>query len=317
MARYLLSRLLQAAFVLLVMTFVMFNLIGLMPGDPVENMMEGNPTMSPEAIATMREMYGTGTSIFVRYWNWMQAALTGDFGYSSLYFKPVFVVLVPAILQTLKLMVATLVVAIPLATVLGAISARKPNGKLDNVISFFSFAAISVPGFWLALVLMIVFSVQLGWLPTSGRSLSAEPSFWEEVRHLIMPVTVLTCYFIGPPLRYMRASMIETMNSDYIRTARAKGLSENEVLFGHGLRNALIPMVTVIALSFGSLFSGALVIEAIFGILGMGKLIFDGIRHLDFNLALVALLLATVVTLLANLVADLAYAVLDPRISLK
>lgn len=180
----------------------------------------------------------------------------------------------------------------------------------------FSFASISLPNFWVSLLLIILFSVKLGWLPASGTPLSATPTALEQVRHMILPVAVLAMFQVGPLVRYVRASMIETLSADFVRTARAKRLGEGSVMIGHALRNALIPMVTVLALSFGSLFSGALVVETILGMLGMGKMIYDAIGNIDFNLALVGLLLATIVTLLSNLLADLAYALLDPRITL-
>jgi len=317
MLRYTISRLLQAVLVMFVMSLLLFMLIGLMPGDPVENMLEGNPSLTPETMAQMRELYGLDQPLYSRYGHWFYSALHGDLGYSSVYFRPVLEVLAPAIWQTAKLLVATELISIPLAMLLGAIAARKPGGSTDTFVSLFAFASISLPSFWISLILIIVFAVKLGWLPAGGAPLMSEAPLAEQLYHMILPVTVLTFFHVGPLVRYVRASMIETLNSDFIRTARATGLSERTVIMRHALRNALIPMVTVLALSFGSLFSGALVVETIFGMLGMGKVIYDAISNLDFNLALVGLLLATVVTLLSSLLADLAYAWLDPRITLK
>lgn len=298
------------------MSFMLFVIIGLMPGDPLENMFEGNPSLTPELMAQMRELYGVDQPLFTRYWNWVTTAAQGDLGYSSLYFRPVLVVLFPAMIQTAKLLGLTLLVSVPLAMTLGAIAARKPNGIVDSIIGVFSFAAISLPNFWVSLLFIMLFSVTLGWLPASGSPMSDDASLWVRLRHLILPVAVLVMFHVGPLIRYVRASMIETLSADFVRTARAKGLNENAVLIRHALRNALIPMVTVLALSFGHLFSGALVIETIFGMLGMGKMIFDAIANVDFNLALVGLLLAIVVVLISNLIADLGYAFLDPRITL-
>jgi len=317
MLRYTISRLLQAVIVILVMSLLLYMLIGLMPGDPVENMLEGNPSLTPAVVAQMRALYGVDQPLYIRYGHWLYSALQGDFGYSSVYFRPVLVVLGPAVLQTAKLLVATQVISIPLAMFLGALAARKPGGWMDNFVSLFAFASISLPGFWTSLILIIVFAVKLGWLPASGTPLMTDAALSQQLLHMILPVTVLTFFHVGPLVRYVRASMIETLNSDFIRTARAKGLSETTVLVRHALRNALIPLVTVLALSFGTLFSGALVVETIFGMLGMGKVIYDAISNIDFNLALVGLLLATIVTLLSSLLADLAYAWLDPRIVLK
>lgn len=317
MLRYTFFRIVQAAFVMFVMTILLFLLINLMPGDPVDNMLEGNPSLTAESAQRIRELYGAGVPLPIRYWNWLTAAVQGNFGYSSLYFRPVGEVLAPALGQTLKLMIATIVLSVPLAMLLGSLAALRPGGWLDNAISFTAFASISLPNFWLSLVLIIVFAVQLGWLPASGTPLVTNPSMWLQVYHLILPVMVLTMFFVGPLVRYVRASMIETLSSDFVRTARSKGLSETQVIVKHALRNALIPMVTVLALGFGALFSGSLIVETIFGVLGMGKMIFDAIRYVDFNLALIGLLLATLVTLISNLLADLAYAWLDPRIALK
>jgi peptide/nickel transport system permease protein len=316
MLRYAFSRMAQAVLVVVVMSFLLFVLIGLMPGDPLENMFEGNPSMTPELMAQMRELYGVDLPIWTRYANWAREAVTGDLGYSSLYFRPVLDVLWPAMIQTAKLLALTLLISVPLAMTLGTIAARRPNGFLDSAIGVFSFAAISLPNFWVSLLLIILFAVNLGWLPASGTPMDRNATLVEELRHLILPVTVLVMFHVGPLIRYVRAAMIETLSADFVRTARAKGLDERTVLTRHALRNALIPMVTVLALSFGHLFSGALVIETIFGMLGMGKMIFDAIANVDYNLALVGLLLAIIVVLISNLIADLGYAVLDPRITL-
>jgi peptide/nickel transport system permease protein len=315
MLRYMMKRSAEALFVVLLMSFLLYNLIGLMPGDPIDIMLEGNPSVTPEVMARMRALYGLDQPLLLRYWHWLTAALRGDLGYSNIYFRPVFDVLGPALVQTVQLMLVTLLLAVPLSLLLGAIAARRPNGWLDNAISFVAFASISSPVFWLALVFIIVFAVNLRWFPAGG--IPDTDGFWDTVVHLVLPVTTLTMFSFGQFIRYVRGSMIETLNADFIRTARAKGLDEGVVMTRHALRNALIPMVTVLALSFGSLFSGALVVETMFGVLGMGKAIYDAILGKDFNVALVGLLLATVVTLFANLLADLAYAWLDPRITLE
>jgi peptide/nickel transport system permease protein len=174
-----------------------------------------------------------------------------------------------------------------------------------------------VPVFWLALVMILLFSVTLHWLPASGTSTLGDGGFTDQLRHLAMPVVTLALATAGQFTRYVRASMIETLRLDYVRTARAKGADERRVVLVHAFRNALIPVVTVIALSFGTLFSGALITETMFAQPGMGKMIYDAILGNDYNLALVGLLFATFVTLISNLIADLAYGWLDPRIVLQ
>jgi peptide/nickel transport system permease protein len=225
-------------------------------------------------------------------------------------------VLLPALWTTCKLMLISFVISVILALILGILAALKPGGIVDGFVSLFAFAGISVPVFWLALMMILVFAVKLHWLPASGISNIDDGGFLDHARHLIMPVTTLALANTGGFTRFVRASVIETLHMDHIRTARAKGNSEYRVLLVHTLRNAMIPVLTVMALSFGTLFSGALLTETMFAQPGMGKMIYDAILSNDFNLALSGLLFATLVTLLSNLAADIAYGWLDPRIKL-
>jgi peptide/nickel transport system permease protein len=316
MARFILRRSLQALLVLLVMSFVIYSLIGLMPGDPLDLMIQSNPGATPEVVARLRAIYGLDQPMMLRYAHWLWAALHGDLGYSRTHSQPVMVVLLPALWTTCKLMLISFVIAVVLSLILGIWAALRPGGWVDGLVSLAAFAGISVPVFWLALMMILIFAVRLHWLPASGISNVGDGSFTDHVRHLIMPVTTLALANTGGFTRFVRASMIETLRMDHIRTARAKGNDESRVVLIHALRNALIPVVTVMALSFGTLFSGALLTETMFAQPGMGKMIYDSILSNDFNLALSGLLFATLVTLLSNLVADLAYGWLDPRISL-
>jgi len=316
MTRFVFRRLGQALIVLLVMSFVIYGLIGLMPGDPIDTMMAGNPGMTPEIAAQMRKIYGLDQPLVLRYGHWMADAVHGDFGFSRTHSVPVLEVLGPALLQTSKLMLVSFVLSVVIALVFGVAAALRPGGALDNTVSLLAFAGISVPVFWLALVMILLFSVTLHWLPASGTQTLEGGGFVDQFRHLLMPVVTLALATAGHFTRYVRASMIETLRLDYVRTARAKGADETRVVLIHAFRNALIPVVTVIALSFGSLFSGALITETMFAQPGMGKMIYDAILGNDYNLALVGLLFATFVTLISNLIADLAYGWLDPRIVL-
>ncbi|NQV84112.1 MAG: ABC transporter permease [Rhodospirillales bacterium] len=317
MTRFLFHRFWQSALVLVVMSFVIYSLIGLMPGDPVDLMITADPKITPEDAARLRSLYGLDRPIVERYGNWLSAALSGDFGFSRLYARPVTEVLGPAIANTVALLGLSLGLALLIALPAGVVAAYRPYSRLDYSINMFAFAGISMPPFWLALLLIIVFAVGLGILPAGGMGTDGDGGLWENARYLVLPVTSLTIASIGGHTRYMRASMIETLRQDYIRTARATGASEARVVFGHALRNALIPVVTIIALDFGYLFSGALITETIFAWPGMGRLIFDSIMGNDFNLALVALLLATILTLVGNFLADVAYVWLDPRVSFR
>ena len=317
MTHFLLHRFWQSALVLVVMSFAVYSLIGLMPGDPVDLMITADPKITPEDAARLRELYGLDQPIIERYGNWLSAALRGDFGYSRLYARPVMEVLGPAIANTVTLLGLSLGLALLIALPAGIAAAYRPYSRLDYSINMAAFAGISVPPFWLALMLIIGFAVILGVLPAGGIGSAGDGGIWDNARYLVLPVVSLTIASIGGHTRYMRASMIETLRQDYIRTARATGAGEMRVVFGHALRNAMIPVVTIIALDFGSLFSGALITETIFAWPGMGRLIFDSIMGNDFNLALVALLLATVLTLIGNFLADVAYVWLDPRVSFR
>ena len=317
MFKFIASRLLQSALVLLVMSFIIYGLIGLMPGDPIDIMVNSNPGYTAQDIARLRAQYGLDQPLTTRYWNWLQDAATLDFGYSRTYSQPVMVVMVPALVQTAKLVGVSFLVFTVVALTLGVIAALAKGTALDRFINLLAFAGISVPVFFLALMLIYFFAVRLGWLPASGMfTIGGEGGLADSTKYLVLPVLTLTAAFAGRFTRFTRASMVEVMRMDYIRTARAKGAGKVRVVFKHALRNALIPVVTVLALSFGALLGGALITETMFAQRGMGKLIYDAIMGNDFNLALMGLLFATAATLVSNLVADIAYAWLDPRISL-
>lgn len=316
MLAFLTRRLLGMAVVLTVMSFIVFMLIGLMPGDPIDIMIASNPDLTPADGERLKRLHGLDLPLWERYANWLGGVFTGDLGFSRTYNRPVMEILLPRLGNTVILLGLSSVVAILVAIPLGVIAATRPQSRLDGAINLFCFAGISVPPFWLALVFIMVFAVALGWLPAGGMG-PADAGFFAGVKFLILPVATLTIASLAGYTRFARAAMIEVLRQDYIRTARAKGLGPRRTLFGHGLRNAMLPLTTIIALDFGTLFSGALITETMFGYLGMGKLIYDSILGNDFNLALVGLLLATLVVLIGNFLADIAYAVLDPRISFR
>ena len=317
MTRYVMGRLVESVIVLVIMSFVIYALIGLMPGDPIDLMIQSDPRLTPADAARLRAVYGLDKPLVERYLHWATAALSGDFGHSRLYVRPVLEVMPDFLLNTFNLMGLTFVISIVIAVPVGVYAALRQHSAGDYAINLACFAGISVPIFWLALMLIILFAVLIPVLPASGVSSIGGGGFLDHARHLVLPVVTLTIFSVGSYTRFMRASTIEVMRQDYIRTAFAKGASRNRVVLRHALRNALLPVVTIIALSFGTLFSGALITETMFAYPGMGKLIYDSIMGNDFNMALVALLFATLVTLLANLAADIAYAWLDPRISYK
>jgi len=313
MLRFLLRRLSESLIVLLVMSFIIYALLGLMPGDPIDLMIAANPELTSADAQRLKALYGLDLPIHERYLTWLGQALGGDLGFSRLHRQPVMDILLPRLWNSVQLMGLGFFLAAALSIPLGIWAALKPRSPRDHAINFVAFAGISVPPFWLAIMLIMIFSVWLGWLPASGMGQAGDPA--SRLQHLVLPVLAMTLLTVGGIVRFMRGSMIEALRQDYIRTARAKGLSQRGVVYGHGLRNAMIPVVTILALNFGTLFSGALITETMFGWLGMGKTIYDAILGNDFNLALVGLLFATLTTLLANLLADLCYAWLDPRVS--
>jgi peptide/nickel transport system permease protein len=278
-------------------------------------MVQSDPNLTPADAARLKALYGLDKPITERYGNWLGAAAQGDFGYSRIHNRPVLEILGPRLWNTVILMGLAMIVSLALAVPIGVFSALRPYSWADYAINFVALGGISVPVFWLALMLIVLFSVVLGWLPAGGMGMAGEAGFWEQARHLVLPVVTLSVATVGGLTRFVRASMMEVMREDYIRTARAKGLPGRVVVFKHALRNAMIPVVTILALSFGSLFSGALITETMFSYLGMGKLIYDSIIGNDYNMALVSLLFATGLVLASNMAADLCYGWLDPRVS--
>lgn len=317
MIRFLASRFLQIVIVLLVMSAAIYLLLGLMPGDPVDLMVSGDPNLTAADAARLKALYGLDRPIHERYLAWLSGAVGGEFGYSRLYARPVLDVLGPPLANTLILMGVGFVIAVAIAVPVGILAALRPYSAADYAVNFVCFAGISVPPFWLALLLIMLFAVTLGWLPASAVPLDAQVGLLEHARHLVLPVATLALLRAGGITRYVRASMRETLRHDFIRTARAKGVSGGRLVVRHALRNAMIPVVTILALDAGALFSGALITEVMFGFPGMGKLLYDAVMGNDYNLALIGLLLATLVTMLANFGADLTYVALDPRVSLE
>ncbi len=315
MIRFAAIRLIEIAVVLVLLSFAIYVLIGLMPGDPIDLMRSADPHMTAADIAHLKAVYGLDRPLLARYLAWATGALAGNLGYSRLFAEPVLTALLPRLGNSLVLMGSSFVLALLIALVLGSLAARRPGSRLDEAINLLCFAGVSLPTFWLALVLILVFAAGLGWLPASGVATAGIGGLGDRLRHLVLPVATLTAASVGGYTRYVRAAMLEALAQDHIRTARAKGASEVRIIVHHALRGALVPVTTILALSFGSLVSGALVTETMFAYPGMGKLIFDAVMGNDYNLALAGLLLAAVVTMAANLAADLAYGWLDPRVT--
>lgn len=323
MTNYILRRLLQTAVVIVLISFVCFYLMSLMPGDPVDIMVSSNPKITAEDVIRLKKLYGLDQPVTTRYANWVGNILHGDLGYSRTYRVPVEEIMGPRLLNTFWLSLASLTLSLLIALPLGIYSALKPGSKFDYFVNFFSFAGISIPSFWLALVLIIVFAVKFPLLPAGGtmtitdENLSFWAQFTDRIQYLILPVLSLSIQQIGRFSRFARSTMVEVMRNDFIRTAKAKGLDRQAVIWKHGFRNALIPLITILALSFSSLFSGAILTETVFAYQGVGKLVYDSIVGNDYNVAMISFVISVSMVLIANFIADILYGVADPRITYK
>lgn len=317
MTRHLAARLFQAALVLAAMSVVVHGLMGLMPGDPIDLMIASDPHLTADDARRLKSLYGLDQSWSQRYLGWAGQMVQGNLGYSRLFAKPVVEAMAPALGNSLLLMVAAQAMALAVAVPLGIWAAIRPRSAVDHGVNLLSFASASLPTFWLGLMLMVVFAVILGWLPAGGtQSLDGGGGLADRLRHLALPASTLALASLGQYARHTRAAMLAEAAQDYIRTARAKGCGPWRLVVGHQWRNALLPLITLLGLELGNVFSGALITETVFGWPGMGKLIADAVMGNDFNLALTALLLATAMTLLGSILADLAAAWADPRVRL-
>jgi peptide/nickel transport system permease protein len=309
---YLVGRWLQLVPTLALASILIFGIISLAPGDPVR--MKIGLEATPEQVAAERERLGLDKPLPVRYVVWLSDIAHLDLGVSLLNSRPVTGLIAEAFPNTLRLALTAFVISLLIGLPLGCLAALHHNGRADALITALNSLGLAIPSFWLGLMLILLFAVSLQWLPPSGVGNPGQP-WYLSLQFLILPTVTIALGNLSVFSRFVRSAMLEVLNADYVRTARAKGLREPTVLGRHALRNALIPVVTVLALSFGNLFSGALITETMFAYPGMGKLIYDSILGNDFNLALAGLLLATVMVLLGNLAADIAYAAIDPRIT--
>jgi len=290
-------------------------MLGLMPGDPVELLITANPKIKAEDIARLKKVYGLDKPIYVRYFKWLkQVVVEHDLGFSRTYKKPTVEIIEGRVKNTFFLMLGAFLMSILIAVPIGIYSAINHYSKLDFIISILAFIGISVPSFWLGLMLIAVFSEKLGFLPAGGIQTIGMDDIGDKLKYMILPITSLSVQQIGSLVRYVRSSMLEVIQQDYLRTARAKGLDEDTILYKHALRNALIPVITILALSLPGLVSGAVITETIFAWPGMGRLLLDSVLSNDYYVAMLALLFLAVLTMASNFVADILYAIVDPRI---
>jgi peptide/nickel transport system permease protein len=319
MLLYVIRRLLQLVPLLLVISALIFALLYAMPGDPLYRMLQDIPHLRPEDYERLRKLYGFDDPFYVQYWKWLWQLLQLNPGYSREYGQPVFEIIWPALKNTLVLTILAVVIGKTIAILLGIFSAVRQYSLGDYFLTGATFIAYSVPAFWLGLMLIIVFSVKLGWLPTSGIvNADFTPGSWEAtvdwLKHLILPVAVLAISEIIQVQRFMRSSMLEVLRQDYLTTARAKGLSEGVVVGRHALKNALIPVVTIIAVTMPRVVGGSTVVETVFAYPGMGRLLYTSIMCNDYVVAMTVVMFIAVTVVLFNLLADIIYGWLVPRI---
>jgi peptide/nickel transport system permease protein len=322
MLRYALRRVVLAIPLLIGITLISFVVIHLAPGEPTEFGTGDTPIQSDKEVRErLIQMYGLDKPLHVQYWTWLTRLVELDFGRSfSPDARPVLQKIGERLPVTLLLNIVELMIIVILAIPIGVLSATRQYSTFDKVTTVFVFAGFATPDFWLALMLMILFGVQLEWLPISGLRLPTWEylSFWRQqwdfVSHLILPILVATFGGLAGFSRYMRQSMLEVIRQDYIQSARAKGLPERAVIAKHALRNALLPIVTVLGLSLPGLIGGSVIVESIFAIPGMGQLMVQAVFERDYPVIMGNLVIVATLTLGANLIADLTYGLVDPRI---
>ena len=325
MRKFIIKRIIMSIFILFFVAFIIYALLRCLPSSYVENMAQ-QLSMAPGAksyeewIAQLNAQYGLDKNIVLGFFTWLGDAVRGNFGDSWKYTVPVLqkfndVIWVSFIMGAISL-VLELIIAIPL----GVVAATKQYSRADYAITAGALVGISLPTFFFATLLKLLFSVKLGWFDLYGligrnyQQLSAAGQFWDKAHHLVLPIVTLVVISVGSLMRYTRTNMLEVLNADYIRTARAKGLSEHKVIYRHAFRNTLIPLVTIIGGSLPGLFSGALITETLFGIPGIGLTSYNAMVGGDIPFSMFYMTFLAILTLLGNLISDVLYAVVDPRV---
>lgn len=320
MIAYIIRRLIGMIPLLLGITIISFAVMHLAPGKPTGPITDLNIKISLEAKARLEKLYGLDKPVHIQYVNWLKRFVRLDFGRSFTDDRKVSEKILERIPITLMIEILAMILIFMLALPIGVTSAVKENSFFDKSMTVFVFIGFAMPTFWLALLLMSFFGVRLQWFPISGifsfdfEEFTILEKFIDLAKHLVLPVFISAFVGLAGLSRYMRTSMLEALRQDYVRTARAKGLPESKVIYGHALRNALLPIVTILGLSVPGLIGGAVIFETIFAIPGMGRLFFDSVMARDYPTIMGILVIGAVLTLLGNLIADISYAYVDPRI---
>lgn len=317
MFSYILRRILIAVPSLLGISFVLFSVLALAPGDPFGELVN-NPNIPAEVAASLRAKFGLDDPLMVRYWNWLSAMVQGDWGFSFISRVDVETLIMQRLPITLLVIGSSQVLALCIAIPVGVYAASRPYSMFDQVASTLAFIGFSLPTFFTGILLILFFSIHLDWLPFVYRADIAETGwrfYWEHLKQMIMPVTVLGLFQAGSWTRYVRSAVLDVIRLDYVTTARSKGLSEKVVITKHVLRNALIPVVTLVALQMPAIFGGAIVTEQIFRVPGIGSLIISSMLANDTPVIMAVTFVFSALVIACNLLADIVYGWLDPRIS--
>ena len=321
MTSYLIKRILMLIPLMIGISLISFSVIHLAPGEPVEMQVAMNPKVSKESRERLRKLYGLDKPLTEQYFTWVGKLARLDLGRSfSSDSRPVVDKIKERLPVTLSLNIIALLLEFGLAIPIGIMAATHRDTWLDKGLTIFVFIGFAVPTFWLALLLMYFFGVKLNWLPISGLHTLGSESYgtlrylWDMAKHLIMPIMVASFGSLAGLSRYMRSSMLNVIEQDYITTARAKGLSERVVIYKHALRNALLPLITLLGFSIPGLIGGSVIFESIYSIPGMGQLFYQSVMSRDYPVVMGILVIGAFLTLIGNLIADVCYALADPRI---
>ncbi len=315
MSKYLVRRLAMSIPLLLGISIIAFSVIHLAPGGPTAVFAASTPNITPEQLSQMEEQLGLKQPFYIQYVKWLAGALRGQWGFSYVDGRPAIRVIAERLPNTLQLTVAALLIAMALGIPIGIFTATRSSRLVRYVVQVLAMAAVSMPTFWLGLMVILVFSEGLGLLPSGGMyTIGAPFSLADRLRHLAAPAVVLAMPRLAEWVRYTHSSMVEVMQEDYVRTARAKGLAEGIVRYRHAFRNVLMILATLLGLSMPVLFSGALVTEAVFSWPGNGRLLVDSLVRRDYPVVMGSFMMIALVVVASNLLADLAYGLLDPRV---
>lgn len=316
MLAFIARRLIISVLVLFGISILLFAMLRWMPGDPTEALLDPMSFTGDReaALADLRRRLGLDRSLVVQYFSWLREVMQGNLGYSYVDGRPVTEILGDRLGATARLMSASVFIGLLVGVPLGIVAAIRKNSIIDYVSSAGSLLMISVPSFFTALIGIYVFGIKLGWLPTSGQNTPGESGLLDSIEHLILPASILGLSLAGPYMRYVRSSLLEVLSQDFLVTARSKGLSRIRVVGRHALANALIPLITVMAVQLPALFGGAVVIEQMFAWPGMGRMALDAVNARNYPIILGFVMFVSILVLLSNLAADVLYAVVDPRV---